>query len=576
MEADHANIPFMTILTFLLAAVVVVPICQRLRVSPILGFLVAGALIGPQGLRVVVDIEGVRSLAEFGVIFLLFTIGLELSLDRLKAMRRLIFGLGAAQVTVTAAAIGLVAWAWGNAPQVAMIVGLALALSSTAMVMQLLLEGGDISARHGRTSFAVLLFQDLAVVPILLLVSVLGGAAERSLLLDIGLALGQAVAAVILILAAGRLLFRPLFHMVAATRSREIFMAMSLLAVIGTAWATMSAGLTLALGPFLAGVLLAETEYRHQIESDIHPFRGLLLGLFFISVGMLLDFSVVAKQAFWITASVAGLIVLKALIAAGLCLLFGLSRDVSIRTGVLLGQGGEFAFVIVGQAAQSYNLISQEVAQFMVIVAALSMAVTPFLPFAARRLATWLTTDHYRPAGPEIGELKDIEGHVVIAGYGRVGRTVASLLARRSIPHVALDLDKEVTRKARTRGEPVFFGDATRAEVLERLNAKSAAAVLITLDDPQAAALALDAVRTNWPEIPVFVRARDARHAQELEARGVHNVVPETFESSLQLAARILLALETPDDVVNEIIEDIREEGYASLKELTDKPPGPF
>lgn len=565
----------MTIITFLLAAVVVVPVCQRLKVSPILGFLVAGALIGPQGLRIIADVEGIRGLAEFGVIFLLFTIGLELSLDRLKAMRRLIFGLGAAQVTVTAAAIGLVAWAWGNAPQVAMIVGLALALSSTAMVMQLLLEGGDIAARHGRASFAILLFQDLAVVPILLLVSVIGGAAERSIFIDIGLALGQAVAAVVLILAAGRLLFRPLFHIVAATRSREIFMAMSLLAVIGTAWATMSAGLTLALGPFLAGLLLAETEYRHQIESDIQPFRGLLLGLFFISVGMLLDFSVVADQALWITGSVLGLIVLKASIVTGLCLAFGLSRDVSIRTGVLLGQGGEFAFVIIGQAAQFYDIISQDVAQFMVIVAALSMAVTPFLPAAAQRLSGWLAPDRYRPVGPEIDELKDIEGHVVIAGYGRVGRTVAALLARRSIPHVALDLDKEVTRKARTRGEPVFFGDATRADVLERLNMSKAAAMLITLDDPRAAAMTLDAVQMNWSEIPVFVRARDAEHAEWLEAHGVYNVVPETFESSLQLAARILNALGTPEDVVRQIVEEIREEGYASLKELTDRPTKP-
>jgi monovalent cation:proton antiporter-2 (CPA2) family protein len=562
----------MTIITFLLAAVVVVPVSQRLKISPILGFLVAGALIGPQGLEVIVDTEGVNSLAEFGVIFLLFTIGLELSLDRLKAMRRLVFGLGAAQVIVTASVIGLVAWTWGNAPQVAMILGLALALSSTAMVMQLLLERGDIAARHGRASFAVLLFQDLAVVPILLVVSVLGGVSERSLLLDIGLALGQAIAAVVFILAAGRLVLRPLFHMVAGTRSREIFMAMSLLAVIGTAWGTMSAGLTLALGPFLAGLLLAETEYRHQIESDIQPFRGLLLGLFFMSVGMLLDFSVAADKALWISLSVVGLIVVKALIVTALCLLFGLPRDVSIKTGVLLGQGGEFAFVIVGQAAQIYDIISQEVAQFMVIVAALSMAVTPFLPYAARRLSDWLAADGYRPAGPEAGEFKDLEGHVVIAGYGRVGRTVAALLKRRSIPHVALDLDKDVTRLARTRGEPVFFGDATRADVLERLNVKGAAGVLITLDDPEAAAYTLDAVRENWPDIRVFVRARDAEDARKLEARGIRNVVPETFESSLQLAGRILNSLGTPDDVVRQIIDEIRAEGYASLKGLADSP----
>jgi len=571
LEADHA-IPFMPIVSFLVSAVAVVPVCQRLKVSPILGFLVTGAVIGPQGLRIVVDTEGIGALAEFGVIFLLFTIGLELSLDRLRAMRRLIFGLGAAQVVVTAAAIGLVAWAWGNTPQVALIVGLALALSSTAMVMQLLIEGRQIAARHGRVSFAVLLFQDLAVVPILLLVSVMGGAAEQSLLIDLGLALTQALAAVVLILAAGRLLLRPLFHMVAGTRSRDIFMAMSLLAIIGTAWSTMSAGLSLALGPFLAGLLLAETEYRHQIESDIQPFRGLLLGLFFMSVGMLLDFSVVADKLVWITAAVVGLMFLKTVIVFILCLLFGLPRDVSIRTGVMLGQGGEFAFVVVGQAAQIYDLIPAEAAQFMVIVAALSMAVTPFLPYVARRLGDRMAPDHYRPAGPEADELKELEGHVVIAGFGRVGRTVAALLSRRSVPHVALDLNKDVTRRARSRGEPVFFGDATRADVLERLNIESAAAFLITLDDPHAAALTLEAVKRNWPNLQVFVRARDAEDAERLEAGGAVNVVPETFESSLQLAGRVLTALGTPDDMVNQMVEDIRNERYAPLKILAEEP----
>lgn len=576
MEAGQA-VSLTEIVAFLVTAVVVVLVCRLARVSPVLGFLVTGAVIGPFGLKVVADAEKVRGLAELGVAFLLFTIGLELSLERLKALRRLVFGLGAAQVAVTAVAIGLIAHAWGNPPKVALILGLALALSSTAMVMQLLMERGEITTRHGRAGFAVLLFQDLAVMPVLLLVAAIGGQGGGPLLAELGLALAQAVAAVLVILVLGRLLLRPLFHMVAWARSREIFMAMTLLAVLIAAWGTFSAGLTMALGPFLAGLLLAETEYRHQIESDIQPFRGLLLGLFFISVGMLLDFTVVMDRFGWIVASVLGLVALKAAIATALCRAFGLPWDVAVRTGLVLGPGGEFAFVIIGQAAQGFQIIAPDVAQFMVIVAAASMVLTPALPWAGTRLARLAgREDRHAPADPP---LHDLEGHVVIAGYGRVGHAVAALLRRRAIPFVALDLDLNATRRARARGEPVYYGDASRLDVLERLNVAKAAAVLVTMDNPRAGALLVEAMRRRCPDVPVIVRARDVDHARRLIALGARNVVPETFESSLQLGGRILQVAGTPAETVHQILDEIREDGYEALYELSadgkdQAPPG--
>ena len=565
------EIPYIKeIVVFLVSAVLVVPLFQRLRVSPILGYLAIGALIGPHGLGVIDDVEGVQRLAELGVVFLLFTVGLELSVERLWAMRRSVFGLGMAQVVVTGIIIGLVAWGWGNSTEAAIVLGACLALSSTAVVMQLLIERGELGSRAGRTCFSILLFQDLAVVPILFAVTVFGQSSEGSVLTDLGVVALKALGAVAAIMIAGRLLLRPLFKLVSGTRSPELFTGMILLAILGTAFGTGVAGLSMALGAFLAGLLLAETEFRHQVETDIAPFKGLLLGLFFISVGMAIDFGQVADKAFWLALSVVGLIVLKAVIAIGLCLLFGVPRGAAVEAGLLLGQAGEFAFVVVG-AAVAVGLMPDPVGQFMLIVASLSLVVTPFLAILARRAGAMITSSEASGTlspGPEDDEA--LEGHVLIAGYGRVGRTVARLLEVQTVQYVALDINAARVTEARKRGVPAFYGNASRREVLERLGARRAAAIVITLDDPTASAQAVASIRQAWPELKIYVRSRDVQHTTELIAAGATEAVPEAIESSLQLAGQVLQALGTPLDAVNLLLAQVREQEYAGLRRLAD------
>ncbi len=563
MTEGH-EIPYLReVLVFLLASVFLVPVFQRLGTSPILVYLAIGAVVGPFGLAVVEDAEGVRRLAELGVVFLLFTIGLELSVERLWSLRRYVFGLGVLQVLITAVVIALAAWAWGNPPVAAILVGAALALSSTAFVTQLLIERGELGSPVGRPTFAVLLFQDLAVVPILFMVTIFGQSQGQDgaepLVMGLLAALGRAGLALLVILLLGRLLLRPLFRLVAGRNSPELFMAMTLLVIIGTAWATDQAGLSMASGAFLAGLLLAETEFRHQIESDIQPFKGLLLGLFFISVGMAIDFAAVADRAFWVVASVLGLILLKAVIAGGLALAFRLPPSVALRSGLLLAQGGEFAFVIVG-AAMISGLILPEVAQFMVIVAGLTMVATPLVAELARRLAETLAARESARASDHLATAtEDLNGHVIIAGYGRVGQTVARLLDAQKVAYVALDLDPARVLASRERGRPVHYGNACRRDVLARVGADRAASVVITLDDSRAAGQVLAIVRNVWPEVQTFVRARDRAHAADLLDRGATLVVPETVESSLQLAGQVLQAIGTPRDAVNQLIDQTRE-----------------
>lgn len=440
---EHADqIPyFREIVIFLAAAGIIVPVFHRLKLSPVLGFLTIGILIGPYGLALfadrvswlayitIGDIEGVRLLAEFGVIFLLFMIGLDLSLKRLWQMKRMVFGFGLAQVLVSAVVIGAIALAFGNAPPAAIILGACLALSSTAIVMQLLIEAHRTATPVGRASFAVLLMQDLAVVPILFLVGVLAatakGADEGSLLLQLGQTLATAAITIAVIVVAGRRLLSPLYRSVGAAKSPELFMALTLLVVIAMAAATGAAGLSMALGAFLAGLLLAESEYRHAVEVSIEPFKGLLLGLFFMSVGMGIDIRIALDDGIWIIASVIGLFALKSIIAGTLALLFGVARPAALEAGLLLGQGGEFAFVVVGLAS-GLGLLPPDVSQFMLLVVSLSMLATPFIAQYGRRLALKLEHGEAVKAGDPAGQPPEThEGHVLICGFGRVGQTVA-------------------------------------------------------------------------------------------------------------------------------------------------------
>jgi CPA2 family monovalent cation:H+ antiporter-2 len=550
---------------FLLTVVVIVPLFKRINVSPILGYLAVGALIGPHSLSIVSNVEDVSHVAELGIVFLLFTIGLELSFERLRSYRRLIFGLGAAQVIASTTVIGAVAYYWGNSAEAALIIGLCLALSSTAMVMQLLTERDEVSTSHGRASFSVLLFQDLAVVPILILLPVLAAENNEAIWLDLGLSLLKAAIAIGVILLLGRLVFRRLFHIVAGTRNVDVFTAMILLSVLATSLLTAYAGLSLTLGAFLAGLLLAETEFRHQIESEVMPFKGLLLGLFFMSVGMMLDFSLVIDQAGLLILALIGLIVLKSIIGIALARFFGLQMQDALRVGLYLSEAGEFAFVLIGQAMTVYNLIPVEIGQFMVILAGLSMVLTPFLVYLAGALSQKLSSKDQSLSTPENG-IEGLSNHVIIAGYGRVGKSVASILKQQSIDYVALDLDADSVRHSQISNDSVYYGDAARADVLKQIGADYARIMLITLDEPLAALRIVEVVKERWPDLTILVRARDAEHTEALYAHGADAVMPETIEASLQLAAMVLERVDVDESTISECLDKVRDNGYKQIK----------
>ncbi|MEQ8505850.1 MAG: monovalent cation:proton antiporter-2 (CPA2) family protein [Rhodospirillales bacterium] len=567
----HATIPYLReTIIFLVAAGVMVPLFHRIKVSPVLGYLVVGGIIGPFGLGlladdfpalahvVISDLEGVKALAELGVVFLLFTIGLELSLERLWAMRRLVFGLGSLQILITGSVIGAVAHAFGNPIPTSIVLGACLALSSTAIVMQLLMQGRRLGTPVGRSSFSILLMQDLAVVPILFVVGVLGARDDAGFGTDLALALGKAVLTITVIYMVGRLILRPTLRLVAQSRSPEMFMAVILLTVIGIAAITGAAGLSMALGAFLAGLLLAETEYSHEIEVDIEPFKGLMLGLFFMSVGMGIDWRVVGDEPLWIPLSVIGLFAVKAPIIAGLHLAFGLPRHTAFEAGLLLGQGGEFAFIVVG-LAMSLGLMPIETGQFMLIVAGLTMLVTPPVAAIAEKIArrmelTETTTTHQNTLEAADG----LEGHVILAGFGRFGQTLADTLQAEAITYVALDTDPASVTRARAEKQPVFYGDASRLDILKRAHIETCAAVVLTMDSPAAAERIVGEIRKQWPLVNIYARARDKAHAERLISAGANTAVQETTEGSLQLAGRVLHGLGGTEDAVRRRLEHQR------------------
>lgn len=576
MEHSELTIPyFRELVIFLAAAGIVVPIFQRLRFSPVLGFLIIGWLIGPYGLALFADrlpwlhyitigeIEGVRLLAEFGIVFLLFMIGLELSLQRLWQMKRLVLGLGLLQVLVTTIVIALVARLFGNATPAALVLGACLSLSSTAIVMQLLIESRRAATATGRTSFAILLMQDLAVVPILFMVGALAsfesGAGGWSLGLRLGQTLLTAALTIFAIMLIGRRLLGPLFRSVGAAKSPELFMALTLLVAIGMAAMTSAVGLSLALGAFLAGLALAESEYRHAVEVSIEPFKGLLLGLFFMSVGMGIDVRIALNDAAWLLASVIGIFALKGAVIGGLALAFGQPRPVALEAALLLGQGGEFAFVVIALASR-LGLLPPEVAQFMLMVTSLSMFATPVMAHLARKAAQRLEG---RKASDDHGVARAMEaqeGHVLICGFGRVGQTVASLLDAEAFPWQALDLDADNVASHRHKRQAVHYGDASRIELLARLHADKAAALVVTLNDPQAACQLVTAARRRWPDLPIFARARDHQDVERLRQAGASAVIAEAVEASLQLGALALGQAGLPDDAVIECLERRRAE----------------
>ncbi len=556
------------VILFLATAGVVVPLFHRLRISPVLGFLGAGALLGPYGLGrfefeapwlswvTIRNREEIAHLAELGVVFLLFMIGLELSWERLRTLRRLVFGLGSLQVVFCSVAIGLVVYWLGDKALPAMLVGVALALSSTAIVVPVLAAQKRLSSPVGRASFSVLLFQDLAVAPVLFTITVLGARETGNLGVAFLIALAQAAVAIVVIVGLGRLVLRPLFHLVATTRSSELFMATSLLVVLAAAVGAALSGLSMALGAFIAGLLLAETEYRRAVEAMIDPFKGLLLGVFFVTIGMGLDVSRLLANPGPILAAALGLVLVKTAIVVPLGLAFRLAPSVAIETALLLAAGGEFAFVILGLAATA-ELVPYTLAQDGFVVATVTMIAIPALARLGRLAHKQMRRQMAAPAEP----LPTPErGRVIIAGFGRVGQLVADMLSRHKVSYIAIDSNPSLVRQQRRLGQPVYFGDSANPEFLRHCGVDTARAVVVTIDSTKGTEAIVAAARRERADLTIVARARDARHATMLYELGVDDAVPENFEASLQLSEAVLVDIGVPMGHVIASIHERRDE----------------
>jgi len=559
------------LIIFLVVAGVIVPLFHRVRIGTVLGFLIAGVLLGPHGLaRFVPDHpwahyvtfdepQRANALAEFGIIVMLFLLGLELSLQRLWQLRRYVLGVGLAQVVVSTLVIGFAVRIAGGPPPSGAVLGLCLALSSTAIVMQVLNEQHRVANPVGRIALSVLLFQDMMVVPILFVVGILTGRQHAGVHSGVLALIGPfagALAAVVAIMVLGRFLIRPLLRSAVRTGSRDLIMAVALLILMAFSVATGLAGLSIALGAFLAGLLISDSEARHHVEVDLEPFKGLLLGIFFITIGTRLDVDSVAADAAWIVAAVLLLLVVKTAVVFGAARAFGVPNPVAAEVALLLAQAGEFAFVVIG-VARTGNLLSLRIASGAVAVVALSMLVTPLLAIAGRAAARRLEATANGKHAP-VADAATLENHVVIGGFGRVGQLVAEVLDAENVPYVALDADGDMIAHLRAKDRPVYFGDAGRPELLTKIGAENARAFVVTVSDRRAAERMVAAARAIQPEAAVFARAADARHAARLTTLGATSVIPLTVEASLQLAGSVLARLDFPEEAVSRRIDVMR------------------
>ncbi|MBV8892133.1 MAG: cation:proton antiporter [Acidobacteria bacterium] len=583
MEAGSLDISFYKhALIILGAAGVVIPVFHRLHISSVLGFILVGIVVGPFGLASLTSYlpwlstitisqpQAIEPIARLGIVLLLFMIGLELSFERLWVMRRLVFGLGTLQMVLSAAMLAAAAAMLGYSRISTMVIGLALAMSSTAVVLQVLSEEKRLNTSVGRTSFGILLFQDLAVVPVLFVLSTIAATTPASSAAGFGLVVGQALLAVAAIVALGRLVLRPLFRSVARTRSAEVFVAACLLVVIVTGLATAGAGLSMALGALIGGLLMAGTEYRRQVEVTIEPFKGLSVGVFLIAVGMSLDIRTIGAHPSLVLVTAGGLVLLKLLAVTILSRVFGLSWANSLHTGLLLGPGGEFAFVIVA-TARVEHLLAPDTASVIQFITALTMASIPLLSRLGDRIAPRLTLK--TPVDPTmlVPEVSDALPRVIVAGFGRVGQTVATMLEVHKVPYVAIDRDPDRVARQREHGAPVYFGDITQIELLRRLHLETARALVITLDDPAAADELVAGARAARGDLVIVVRARDAGHAAHLYRIGASDAVPETIEASLQLSEAVLADVGVPIGPVIASIHDKRAALQADIKAMAPR-----
>jgi glutathione-regulated potassium-efflux system ancillary protein KefC/glutathione-regulated potassium-efflux system protein KefB len=549
---------------YLLAAIIAVPLSRKLGLGAVLGYLGAGMVIGPWGLKLVEDVETMLHVSEFGVILLLFIIGLELQPSRLWVLRRQVFGLGSAQVGSAALVLGGIAWGLGLPWQAALVAGMGLAMSSTAFVLQTLAERKELTTRQGRESFAILLFQDLSVIPLLAALPFLaaslgqGGGGHGGSWMD---AL-KAVAIIAALVVSSRFLIRPLFRAVATLGGREIFTATALFIVVGVTLLMEVAGLTASLGAFLAGMLLADSEYRHELEADIEPFKGLLMGLFFIAVGMSANLGLLAQKPLLVAAIVFAMVAIKFALLLAIGRIAGNRAASARKLGLALAQGGEFAFVLFGTASSS-GLFPAATADLLVVAVTVSMLLAPLLFVLDDRVLTpWLDRTEDRP----FDSIEPQTGHVVVAGYGRVGQIVTRVLSLKNIPFVALEKDADQVDTVRRFGGKLYFGDATRLELLTAANTGSARLFVLAIDDPADSIKCAELVRHHFPALPVVARARNRLHAHRLADLGITRFYRETWHTSLEMAQQALLQLRIPPSEAAMAVARFRDHDLALLK----------
>jgi len=582
---DHHAFPFLReILLFLILAGVLIPTLQRLRINQVLGFLAVGALLGPFGLGALAlhtpwlsfltfpAGPGISMLAEIGVLFLMFMIGLELSAARLWSMRRWVFGAGTAQVVASATLIGAALYLYGLPGQAAVILGLVLSLSSTAVVMQLMNQQHSTGTRLGQAAFAVLMLQDLAVVPILILIGALakGAGDGNDALLLAAITLAKAAGAIAVIYLVGGRVVHPLFRAFARQRQPDVFMALVLLATFGIAALSAAAGLSMALGALIAGLLLAETEFKHEVELMVEPFKGLLMGLFFMTVGMTIDTGQILDAPLWLATFVLGLVLIKGVVVALLFRIGGLPWGRAVEGGLLLGQGGEFAFIVIGYAATS-GVLDPALGARVMLAVGLSLFITPMLARLGTAIGDQLETRGDQLAAQhDHAALSAVRGQVIIAGFGRVGQQLGKLLTAQKIPFVAFETDARLVAQLRADGWPVWFGNAARPELLRRVHADEAPAIVLTMDQPLAALQAVHGIRREFPHVALFARSRDEKHARDLRLAGASVVVPETLEASLQLSSFVLGAMGLEERTIDAIVD--RERALSAAAQLAPQP----
>ncbi|RZI47197.1 potassium transporter [Rickettsiales endosymbiont of Peranema trichophorum] len=555
------------VLILLSASVFIVVVSKKLRLSPVLGYLIVGTAIGEHGLNLIEASESSHYLAEFGVVFLLFVIGLELSFERLIQMRAHVFGFGGLQLLLTTCAIAMLMNRFYKMDiSVMILVSAAFALSSTAIVLQVLAENKRQSSQVGRLSLAVLVMQDFAVVPLLAILPII--TQPKDDIINAILAAGiKAVIAIIIITLAGRLLLRPFFTVIGSVKSEEVFVSTTLLLVLAAASLTNELGLSTATGAFIAGILIAETEYRNKVENNILPFKSLLLGLFFMTVGMTINVDFILQNLSKVFVLSSILLLIKGFIIFILSKIFRFRTGAAIHSGLLLSQGGEFAFVLFGLAAQQ-SIIGKDLAQLLYMVVAVTMAVTPLLSIVGAYIEDRLDLEEELEANQAFKGVSDLSGHVIVAGFGRVGRVVAYMLSQEHVNYIAVDSNYALVKKTRDQGFPIYHGDLAMIDILQAVGTNRAAAIILTMGDKLSIRKAIKTIRANFKNLDVIVRVEDYKHGKQLQKLGATAVVPSTIETGLQLGGALLKLLKIPEHETLAMKEMIRQNDYLVTEEM--------